>query len=192
MNIEVPRPRLAFSVKTKSGFRELKTKCAVSNPQNKKEQIGDFVWDTGATITVLNKNRITDLKLIPTGFESVSTPNGVAEMGVTYVDIEFSRYAGVGVGAKKKRVILANLKNDILGLIGMDIISLGSFLVHRDPNTRQSSFQFCFPGLKKMSGIDFINLAGDENENIRKKIKQKLGLNHPILKKYPKKPKIKT
>ena len=176
-------PRSCFKLETKHHFQELATLGTVESPDNSSLKIkGKFVWDTGATQSVINENSVNKLGLKTMRIREIHTANGLIEAPIKVVNIVLPNHLRI---EKMYLASVDKLESNILALIGMDIISLGAFLVRFDYKKQESSFQFSIPSLKKVNELDFINLCDHENGRIRKKIEKK-DPKHPLLKQIPK------
>lgn len=70
------------------------------------------------------------------------------------------------------RAISLDLNGEnILGLIGMDIIGRGSFLIHYNASKNKHILQFSYPGLKILNKFSFQDEADKQNETALKEFK---------------------
>ena len=122
--------------------------------QDKKITV-DALWDTGATITSIDRDLATSLSLIPIGRQNVCHAEGVSVQN-TYtfsVNLMSSRFTIDVVKA-----VSGNFRNQAIKmLIGMDIISLGDFFYGQCRGTdgrMQSYFSFAIPSIDRK--IDFV------------------------------------
>jgi len=106
----------------------------------------DAIWDTGAELSLISPEIVTNLRLIPSGKATISTPTDKkVPTNVYVVNIHLPNNAIVN----KVKVIGGTLSDcDIL--IGMDIITLGDFAVTNFNG--QTTFTFRIPSLEE---IDF-------------------------------------
>jgi predicted aspartyl protease len=133
----------AFTVEYPVRVSRLQTNCGVCkhfDPQHAKEKhpkVENFVglWDTGATNSVISKNVIERLGLIPTGIGRVFHAGGESIVNTYVVNI----YLPNNVGIHSLRVTEGILETDVL--IGMDIISYGDFSVCQSEGKTKFSFQ---------------------------------------------------
>ncbi len=185
----IETPYYAFNIEGRGRLSVLETKGIILNPENKKNLQGQFIWDTGATKSVINQNLTQNLRLTTTGFSKVYTANGLATQPRKKVDIilPFKEHKIV---FPQREVSSANLTENILALIGMDIISLGSLLITHNLKDNKNSFQFSIPSLKQMDQTNLLQLSHKENRKNLQKLKRK-NPNHPSIKHYPTGPKIK-
>jgi hypothetical protein len=112
------------------------------------------IWDTGATSSVITKEIVQRLSLIPTGMVNVEGVHGSKTVNTYTVDIYLPN-----------RVVVLNVPvteaENITGagaLIGMDIIGMGDFAVSNYNN--KTTFSFRYPSIKE---IDFVPEADDHN-----------------------------
>lgn len=155
---------------------DIKTECYVCpafvyNPTTgivPKHEEFVALWDTGATGTVITKNVVDKLGLIPTGKELTYNANGEAIVNSYLIGIQLPN----GVGISKLRVTEGILEGmDVL--IGMDIISEGDLaLTNKDGKTK---FSFQMPS---SHDIDFQKELYDASHTPIKKEK-KPGRNDP-------------
>ena len=180
-------PINAFKQTFKKRSYALITEGIIINDKNGEKTEGKFLWDTGATCSAINKNLSKPLDLAPIGFETVKTANGDSQCSTSVISMAFQE---LNVKIRDVQVTLANLQDDLLALIGMDIIGLGSFLVQHNHLSNRNIFQFALPSLDKINEVDFIQACYNENQKNQKKLK-KQNPKHPLLSKYSIKPKIK-
>jgi len=158
-------PFQAFTLKSKVGkLGILTTPIEFSLPSENKKCKVNGIWDTGATITVINQNIIDNLGLQPIGIEFVNTSNEKnVKTNSYFVDI----YIHDGkVRVQNVKVLLGNIANFDC-LIGMDIITLGDFSITNVNNI--TTFSFRTPSIKE---IDYVKEAQFINA-------KPLGLNDP-------------
>ena len=156
----------SFKHEFKGRVTELKTQGSIVNSENDQQIAGVFLWDTGATTSCINSNLISKLNLHPEGTTRVHTANGVIKtyMYVANILLTDTQNHRAESFDYKTLVISVDLKEDILGLIGMDIIGKGSFLVHYNSITDQHILQFSFPELEKFNHFNFKNEAKKQNK----------------------------
>ena len=108
------------------------------------------VWDTGATISVIDSKIITELNLSPIIGPTaiISLPGHEDKSNFYYVDIVLPG----NIFLQKFPVLCMDNYHDCDIIIGMDIITLGDFCVTRYNN--KVMFSFMFPHGKP---IDFTN-----------------------------------
>ena len=119
----------------------LVTQCAIQNPHTNKIIKGKAAWDTGATISAINTKLIGDLDLNRIGYQDVNTAAGVVDKcPVVMINIFFAQNIYV-----TRNVTCLDLDEDILILIGMDVIRRGYFSIENKPHRNQLRFRFTIP-----------------------------------------------
>ncbi len=109
------------------------------------------IWDTGATNTVISRNLVGQLGLIPTGITTAHDANNSYQTSTYLVDIGLPN----GILIPDVQVTeAANLGNYDL-LIGMDIITLGDFSVTNGGGNTWFSFRIPPDGIQ----IDYVAKA---------------------------------
>ena len=163
-----------FECEFKGRVKELKTKGSFLNPENEKQIEGVFLWDTGATVSCINSKVAPILNLDLKGITQVHTANGVinAEKHIACIILTDTQEHITRSFSYKTLVTSVELTGDILGLIGMDIIGKGSFLVHY--NKGKHTLQFSVPGLERLNKFDFKNEAEKQNKESIKNLKKYL------------------
>ncbi|MDO8714259.1 MAG: retroviral-like aspartic protease family protein [Polynucleobacter sp.] len=146
-----PNVPLSFTAKYPSKQNSLTTHCHVVNPYPEEGQVQtpfqcNAIWDTGATNSVISQRVVDALGLAPIGYTSVMGVAGKHDCP------QFS--SGIllpnNVHFEKVLVTLGQL-NGFDVLIGMDIISAGSFAItHR---TGATVFSFSIP---TVDTIDYV------------------------------------
>ena len=141
MSIQIPQ---SFTVKYDGQVNTLLTNCGVSKhfiPDLKNEnhpQIENFIglWDTGATNSVISKNVVDKLGLVPISIGNMSHAGGDSTTNIYIVNIILPN----NVGIHSLRVAEGNIScADVL--IGMDIISQGDFTICLQKGKTVFSFQ---------------------------------------------------
>jgi len=141
MSIQIPQ---SFTVKYDGQVNTLLTNCDVSKhfiPDLKNEnhpQIENFIglWDTGATNSVISKNVVDKLGLVPISIGNMSHAGGDSTTNIYIVNIILPN----NVGIHSLRVAEGNIScADVL--IGMDIISQGDFTICLQKGKTVFSFQ---------------------------------------------------
>lgn len=160
MNIVKPPPFHAFTVKAQGGrLRELVTPAHVFPAHSiiryfhvtPTEITIQAIWDTGATNTVISRNLVGQLGLIPTGINTAHDANNSYQTSTYLVDIGLPN----GILISDVQVTeAANLGNYDL-LIGMDIITLGDFAVTNGVSNTWFSFRIPPDGIQ----IDYVAKA---------------------------------
>lgn len=137
--------------------RSLITKGSISNPFTKQKYISNnFIWDTGATISSIDQNIANELKLPSVSMQIIETANGTTKLPVYPVDIILD------IGLDKFQpifrlfVVGCKLAKETDVLIGMDIISKGSFLFSKHKPTGKLFFEFCSPALHELMSPSII------------------------------------
>lgn len=173
LNIELPYA--AFRMTYNKPVKDIKTQGSIVNPNNKERyKSNNFIWDTGATVSCLNVHIIKKLNLSKVSITSVRTASGENQCFSYYVDIILPH----NVGFKHLLVTGLPLAEGIDALIGMDIISTGSFLFTTDTDSKKQVFEFSTPPLPSVCG--YVEKAKKRNEKSYKKLK-KANSNHPLL-----------
>jgi hypothetical protein len=129
----------AFTIKATNGrLNQLITDIYIHIPGSAQNTIIKAIWDTGATSSVITKAVATQLNLIATGMTKMTTANG---------DIPAKTYT-VDIGLPNKlmfqQIIVAEvdgLSSGCNALIGMDIITLGDFVITSHKGTTCMSFR---------------------------------------------------
>ena len=99
------------------------------------------LWDTGATFSVISRNKAAELGLAPVDFSCAYTANGWYETPVYRIDVLLPN----GIMIKGLRVSQSDLMVCDM-LLGMDVISLGDLHLTNDGNT---VFRFHIPPEKR-------------------------------------------
>lgn len=139
----------SFTAKSDGLVRVLASPIIIRN------EINDFsgqitgIWDTGATGSVITKNVVNALQLIPTGVTKVHTANGETTQNTYTVDIILPNSVRV---QRVKVTEVVDLSGGCDALIGMDIINLGDFSVTN--HTGKTCFSFRIPSLHE---IDYVS-----------------------------------
>ena len=101
------------------------------------------LWDTGATFSVISREKAAALGLAPVDFSCAYTANGWYETPVYRIDVLLPN----GIMVKGLRVSQSDLMVCDM-LLGMDVISLGDLHLTNDGNT---VFSFHIPPEKRSS-----------------------------------------
>lgn len=155
----------AFTFKYPGRVNQLKTQVDIF--YNGKAVSGVALWDTGATGSCISDQKVKDLELVPTGKITMTTPQGKTEENTYLVDIVLPNNVTVqGVVVNGSRIGEQGL--DLL--IGMDIISMGDFVISQP--SRGTVFSFRHPS-KEMTDyvkqINIENLTGKHGKGKRKR-----------------------
>ena len=173
LNIEPPFH--AFSVTYKQPVKNIKTSGWIVNPNNRERyKSNNFIWDTGASASCLNTHITEKLNLSRVSITTVRTASGENQCFCYYVNIILPHK----VVFKNLLVTGLPLAKGIDALIGMDIISMGSFLFTMDTNIKKQVFEFSTPPLPSVSG--YVEKAKKRNERNYKKLKR-VNPQHPLL-----------
>ena len=141
---ELDLKSLAFRIEYNHNVRELKTEVilfAVSAQPPNKSAVVNAIWDTGATNSVITPNVAQYLQLSPIDYVDL--------LGVNSEKPESRPVSIVHIGLpnsvllKTRRVSVAKIGGGADMLIGMDIISLGDFIICNAGN--KTAFSFVIP-----------------------------------------------
>ena len=103
----------------------------------------EATWDTGATNCVISERVVEACGLKAVGMTTVGTPTGTSEAEVYLVNLQLPN----DVGIAEVRVTKGQMPNvDVL--IGMDIITLGDFVISNFQG--QTTFSFRIPSCQKI------------------------------------------
>ncbi len=152
-------PHRSFCTNYPSRALTLHTNVAikkVTEKSNEKLKTYKALWDTGATQSVITKNIVDDLQLVPIDSIPVHHAGGKSLSDVYLIDIVLPNH----VIFSALRVTTMQVTNNfpINVLIGMDIISSGDFAVTN--HNGKTSMSFMFPSYQK---IDFVDIADKIN-----------------------------
>ena len=148
----MPGPK-AFTIKSERGtLRELRTECYASQafdftlPRALHPEMVEFIglWDTGASGTVVSKQVVQRLGLLPTGKVKVYHANGEGIVSTYLINLALPN----GVGFPFLRVSEGDLLGGIDLLIGMDVISQGDFSITNVKGN--TTFSFRMPSMKEV------------------------------------------
>jgi len=159
----------AFTLRFRGKTNVLLNALHVSLPYDPRKDVNvkppaliqcNAIWDTGATNSVITKNFVQKMGLIPTGKEKVTNTSSIELRNSYFINV-----------ALPNRVIIPYLKvtecEDVLGngnadmLIGMDVITVGDFAItYEDKKTVMS---FIMP---PVDTIDFVSVADSENRKL--------------------------
>ena len=133
--------------------------------------IGAFkgIWDTGATGSVITRKVVDHLKLKPTGKKKVNTANG-SDIKDTYL-VNIALPSSVMI--QNVVVTEGNLGDDspIDVLIGMDVITLGDFVITNKNDCTVMSFR-----IPSLAEIDYV--ADIRKENMLAQFRAQRGVNN--------------
>ena len=105
-------------------LNEVETEAWDYSGQKPVKVTSSALWDTGATITIIRPEIVAKLGITPFTYAQISTPNGISDCGMYYVNI----YLKGGLKVERVKVLEAFPENCDM-LIGMDIIGMGDFAV---------------------------------------------------------------
>jgi hypothetical protein len=112
------------------------------------------LWDTGATGSVISKNIVKQLGLIPTGKTLASGIHSTIEVNTYIINVILPN----GVRVQDVRVTESSNFDHFDVLVGMNIIALGDF-AFTNKNSK-SFFSFRVPSVEH---IDFVPISIDHN-----------------------------
>jgi len=112
---------------------------AVSAPAPNKTVAVNAVWDTGATHSVITPYVSERLSLAPIDTVYIEGVNSAGEAAISMVHIGLPN----SVLITSRRVTVANIGGGADMLIGMDIITLGDFIINNA--NHKTSFSFGMP-----------------------------------------------
>ncbi len=159
-------PPMAFTVTANNGrLRELITDIKVSQPifetsisQNDRRLYSTkALWDTGATNSVITKDTVSRLGLLPISKTIASHAGGISTVNVYLVNI----YLPNKIIIPGVRVTECENKDHFGVIIGMDIITLGDFAVTNLHN--KTVFSYRYPSSEI---IDFVKPTDPRQESI--------------------------
>ena len=157
----------AFKVVYNQFNNTIKTDGIIKNPKNKKEYKSiKFVWDTGAQTSCINEHIVEKLDLLRLSKINIRTASGEHQSFLYHVDIILPNKVTI----KDLLVSGLPLEEGTDVLIGMDIISTGSFLFTTDIHSKKYVFQFSFPPLPRLD--DFIEKSNKRNERNIKNLRR--------------------
>lgn len=175
------RQNSAFTVKANGGrLRELITACRVAQPgvaaHHLSPQFADFkaIWDTGATNSLITQAVVDACNLQPTGMAEVHGVSGVNLCETYMVDFALPNNIIVQSVNVTKGVLGGGDQGDVL--IGMDIITLGDFVITNKSGV--TWFSFHTPSIRH---VDYVGELKDQiqldklraaQEANRKKVKK--------------------
>jgi len=150
---------LAFRVDYASKVKVLPTRAtlfAVSAPPPNKSIVVNAIWDTGATDSVITPETARKLNLYPIDEARIIGVNseGIAPISLVHIAPPNN------VLIPSRRVTIAKIGGEVDMLIGMDIISLGDFLISNTGG--KTSFSFVMPSFPDKP--DWIEQAGKMNQ----------------------------
>ena len=157
----------AFRLDFTGVARSLVTEVEIIDPfndVNAKHFSG--VWDTGATTTAISQAVIEALKLKPTGKAEVNTASTKETVDTYFIDVKI---CSGQVGIQKLTVTGARHLAGCDMLIGMDIISIGDFVICNHGG--KTMFSFSVPAHENK--VDLVERSNKINKRLGKKIRKK-------------------
>ena len=146
-------PARAFTIKYNNISPRLLSKAHVVSGDKREEVVA--LWDTGASRTCISKEVANELALTPTGRELIHTPSGSEVVNTYLADLSLPNKVKV----EQVPVCDSSIGNQGIGaIIGMDIISLGDFVVCNHEGKTSFSFRFPSTGM-----IDFVKEINVQN-----------------------------
>jgi hypothetical protein len=150
---------LAFRIEYNNIVRALRTDVtlfAVSAPPPNKVMVVNAIWDTGATDSVITPNIAQQLSLFGVDTVNIAGVNseGPAQVSLVHIGLPNS------VLVPSRRVTIAKIGGGADMLIGMDIISLGDFLICNAD--KKASFSFVMPPFPEKP--DWVERSGNVNQ----------------------------
>lgn len=133
------------------------------------------IWDTGATGTVITKEVFDFLELKQNGIAQVSTASISNETKPTYLVDVFLK-SDLRVQAAEVTVGTIAAEHDIHCLIGMDIISLGDFVITNFEGNTCLTFR-----IPSQFEMDFVKKINQELAIINQHVASKRGMNNPCI-----------
>lgn len=129
----------SINVEYPSVVREILTGVRVAPHPSPQEALvqARALWDTGATFSVVSRDKAAELGLVPVDFSQAYTANGWYETPVYRINLLLPN----GILINGLRVSQSDLMVCDM-LIGMDVISLGDFHLTNGGNT---VFKFVIP-----------------------------------------------
>lgn len=141
----------AFTVAYDNVVRDLKTDAILLG--NEREIKGVAQWDTGASSTCISERVVSELNQPPIGVTIISTPAGQRQCNKYLVDIVLPNNVKV-TDVEVIETEIGTQQIDVL--IGMDIITLGDFVISN--NNGKTTFSYRFPSKKKIDFVQEINI----------------------------------
>lgn len=159
----------AFTVDYVGLSPQLRTTVYVTSCEKTVEAAA--LWDTGATGTCISERVVSELGLIPTGMELISTPSGGLEANTYLVDIHLPNKVTV----RNVKVMDSKIGDQGVDvLVGMDIITRGDFAVSCFGGN--TCFSFRIPSIEKTDYVKSLRIEkaigqrhGGGKKNTKKK-----------------------
>ena len=156
----------AFTLKSKSLLRAIRTEVMVENIYTKQSLKLRAVWDTGAMRTTITEKFAKQI--------GCKTTDKVSMIGVGSQPKEVNIYdvniiiLPNKITIKKFSILSTESIANADMLIGMDIITLGDFVVTN--KNKKTTVSFCIPSHKE---IDLVEATKSSNSSFLKEIKNK-------------------
>jgi len=146
----------AFKIQYPGITRALVSDVTACDFENKNRANFKAIWDTGATNSVITKNVVDGLKLVPTGITKVFGVNSSCEQPTYLINLILPNRVNV-VNINVTECNLNSPGNDLL--IGMDVICIGDFSIS---NYGQKT-TFCFSAPPHHNIIDLVEKSQRSN-----------------------------
>jgi hypothetical protein len=146
--------------------RELRTPVRLIDPIGKKSiELKNAIWDTGATGTVIREDVATKLGLVAIGLTRANTAHGSADVNTYAVELDLPPLDNPKVRIRGITACEMTLDPNTEILVGMDVISIGDFIVENDHG--KTTFSFCLPPFDNK--YDMLGKADGVNKRNAKK-----------------------
>lgn len=110
-----------------------------------------FVWDTGATGSVITSDVVQSLGLVPTGIVTVQGVNSIVDVPTYLVDIVLPNNLRVSSVVVTECDIGSAGADKVHGLIGMDIILMGDMSISNGEG--KTLFTFAYPSFENKTDL---------------------------------------
>lgn len=128
------------------------------------------IWDTGATISVVTKDLVSQLGLIPVGKTNVLGVHGSKLVNVYFVNLTLNNKE-ISLDIRVTECDALSADNSIGMLIGMDVITKGDFSITNYHG--QTVMSFRVPSIEKVDYVAQLNMHSPTSN------KKKVGRNDP-------------
>lgn len=143
--------------------RSLITSGKISNPFTTQTYISkNFIWDTGASISSIDNTIASKLNLSAVSMKKIQTANGEVSCPIYLVSIILMN--DNDNPTFNIPVAGSNLSKETDVLIGMDIISTGSFLFSKHPQSGKLFFEFFSPAMHSFIMPSIIQKIKEQNK----------------------------
>lgn len=163
----------AFTIRYSGIQRVLSTSIGISLPSQNEDELRKItiknyqaIWDTGATNSVITSKVVKELQLKPTSVIQVSTANGISQQNAYLTNIYLPNQFCVPFVRVTECI---SLTDEFHVLIGMDIISLGDFIVNNYRNHTQFSFR-----MPSSHEIDYEEILKAEDNSLSRQYRRKI------------------